>query len=266
MRGDVVQIVTNNYCNIHCEWCSFLCDHPIRSDSEWLSRRERWEITAEEVELFCTRFEGYYVDSTHKLLGGETTAIPPKKLYAIIDGFQRYDRKLKLVTNGFNIHGLDKAYLNKIGKIELNDHGVNRTHIKDCYNYLKGFYRGDIRRRSQLVHYDLDYARLKTTSGGEMCDSIMNPPTLYQGVVYPCCVLPAVELWNNNWKMREALTDAGWSLQNPSVCEVMVNWETTLPDYVKDQCRNYCWKPRNPAIGHKKTITLKQNDMIRKLS
>jgi len=85
--GAVVQIITNNYCNLHCEWCSFLCNLPISKDSKIINRRKAWNISTEEAELYCERFKGHYTNSIHKLLGGETTAMPPEKLYAIIDVF-----------------------------------------------------------------------------------------------------------------------------------------------------------------------------------
>lgn len=265
-RGSVIQIITNNYCNLHCEWCSFLCHIPMRKDSEWVGRREKWDMPASEAELFCERFKGYYEESTHKIMGGETTAMPPEKLYAIIDVFHNNNRRLKLLTNGFNIFGLDKNYLKKFYFIEMNDHGINHKHIMDCHKYLKTFYSGETKIRTVYNHYDLGATRLTCFEGSPCDESIMRPPMLCRGVIYPCCIHPGTELWNNNWKMSEALKAAGWSLENPDVCKVTENWRETIPAYVMDQCMHNCWIPRRcRQMGRSVRISLKPNDVIKKL-
>ena len=263
-RGVVVQVITNNYCNLHCEWCSFLGHVPFSKDSEVISHREKWDMPASEARLFCERFEGHYVNSVHKLLGGETTAMPPEKLYAIIDVFREHGRTLKLLSNGFNILGLDKDYLNKLDFIELNDHGINHDHLVECFRYLKTFYKGKLFRRRQDAHYDLGYAR-EHCKPGFPCNSFMNPPVLCRGVMYPCCTHPGVELWNNNWEMSDSLKKAGWGLDNPNVANALKNWKNTTPKYVVDQCSYNCWVPRRLSVRVSlKPITLKPNDVIKK--
>jgi len=221
-------------------------------------------MSVSEAELFCERFQGHYEESTHKLLGGEPTAMPPEKLYALIDIFHNDDRKLRMLTNGFNIIGLDKDYLNKFDCIELDDHGINHKHIIDCIRHLKTFYRGKIEKRLVVGHYDLEATR-RTCLPGNWCWSIMAPPILCRSVVYPCCIHPGMELWNNNWEMSAALKAAGWNLENPDIAKVMSNWVQTLPAYVKDQCSNHCWVPRRcRETGETRMITLKSNDVIRR--
>jgi hypothetical protein len=265
-RGAVVQIITNNYCNLHCEWCSLLCHLPFSKDSEIISHREKWDIPVSEAKLFCERFEGHYTNSIHKLLGGETTAMPSQRLYDIIDVFVEHDRKLKILSNGFNIFGLEKEYLNKLDSIELNDHGINHDHVVECFKYLKTFYEGELVRRTQDEHYNLGEAR-KHCIPGDPCNSFMNPIVLSRGVMYPCCIHPGVELWNNNWDMSDALRKAGWGLDNPNVASVVANWKNTVPKYVIDQCSNNCWVPRRLNKGVVlKQITLKKNDVIKKVN
>lgn len=263
-RGAVVQIITNNYCNLHCEWCSFMCHQPFSKDSSIISHREKWDMPESEARLFCERFKGHYEESVHKLLGGETTAMPPEKLYAIIDVFNEYGRSLKLLSNGFNIMGLSKDYLKKLDYIELNDHGINHDHVAECFKYLKTFYKGKLIRRQQSEHYDLGKAQ-ETCFPGAPCNSIMNPPVLCRGVIYPCCIHPGVELWSNNWGMSNSLKQAGWSLENPDVADVLKRWKQTIPDYVIESCNSRCWVSRrikNRPPMH--PITLKKNDVVRK--
>jgi hypothetical protein len=222
-------------------------------------------MSADDAELFCERFKGHYTESTHKILGGEPTATPPDIFYEVVDVFYNDNRKLKMLTNGFNILGLDPAYLNKFECIEFDDHGINHRHVLDCIRHLKTFYTGKIEKRSVPAHYNLEATR-KTCIPGDWCWSIMAPPILFQNVIYPCCIHPGMELLNNNQEMKTSLIDAGWSLDNPDVCTVMENWEQTIPDYVKDQCSHHCWIPRRCSkTGESKIITLKPNDVIKRV-
>lgn len=221
-------------------------------------------MSPEEAELFCERFSGHYEESTHKLLGGEPTAMPPEKLYALVDVFHNHNRKLKMLTNGFGILGLDESYLNKFECIEFDDHGINRKQVLNCIKHLKTFYLGKIEKRTVATHYNLEATR-KTCFQGSWCWSIMAPPILFQGVIYPCCIHPGMELLNNNRDMRMALIESGWSLENPDVCAIMEKWAQTIPDYVKNQCSNHCWIPRRcRKVGETRIITLKPNDVIRR--
>ncbi len=230
-----------------------------------IHRQEKWEISPDEAELFCERFEGHYTDSMHKFLGGEPTAIPEEKLYEIIDVFVNHKRKIKLLSNGFNLLGLKKSYLTKFSSIELNDHGINHDHVTECFRYLKPFFRGELYSRIQNKHYNLGEAR-KHCIPSSPCESIMNPPVLCRGVMYPCCVHPSSELWNNDWETREALIEHGWSLDNSHVAEVLVNWEHNLPEKLLLECSNNCWVPRRLNVEvDKQRITLKSNDVIKKL-
>ena len=263
-RGAVVQIITNNYCNLHCEWCSFLCHEPFSKDSKIISHRETWNMPVSEAELFCERFKGHYENSEHKLLGGETTAMPLDNLYGIIDVFVQHNRKLKILSNGFNIMGIDEDYLNKFHAIELNDHGINHDHVVDCLKYLKKVFKGKLLRRAQTKHYNLGYA-LEHCFPGKPCNSIMNPPVLCQGVMYPCCIHPGLELWDNTWNLRDSLKETGWGLDNPNVAQVLANWKNSMPAYAIDRCTNHCWvSRRTKKIGPLKPITLKKNDVIKK--
>jgi hypothetical protein len=229
-----------------------------------IHRRQPWEISIEEAELFCKRFKGYYEDSMHKFLGGEPTAIPPEKFYKLIDIFVDHGRKIKLLSNGFNLLGLKKSYLTKFSSIELNDHGINHDHITDCFRYLKTFYKGELYSRIQNKHYNLGEVR-KHCVPGVPCESIMNPPVLCRGVMYPCCVHPSGELWNNDWETREALIEAGWGLDNPDVADVLVNWRDNLPLKIYGECNDNCWVLRRVNVNVDKVpITLKHNDVIKR--
>ena len=129
--------------------------------------------------------------------------MPLSKLYGIIDVFTKHNRKLKLLTNGFNILGMSPSYLNKFQCIELNNHGINEEHIMLCERHLGQVYDGEIVMRTQKRHYNLEEAQ-KHCIPGDPCVSLLNPPVLYRGIMYPCCIHPGVELWNRNTKMAGA--------------------------------------------------------------
>jgi len=256
----------NNYCNLHCELCSDFSNIPIDPNSPLIERRTKWEIPLEEVELFCKRFDQVGLDKFVVLSGGEPTALPVETFNAMMDVFHRYRRKVIVLTNGYNLFGVSQSALQKASMIKLDDHGINHRHILDCVKYLKTFYRGHIRHIKTLYHYDLAKARKLEINKGGHCDRntlrTKIEVLIKQGVVYPCCAMASFDLYNNDLRMEEELTKAGWTLTNPNVLNVVKNWAKTLPEYVIHQCRDGCWWPRK-HVG-KVTITLKPNDVIRK--
>lgn len=264
----VMLIIVNNYCNLHCEHCSAMSNLPLRSDSPWIHRRKKWEVSLDEIELFCKRLKGFSEGSFHRLLGGEPTALPIQKLYDIIDIFSSYNREVHLLTNGYNVMGIDKPHLDKIGLIEFDDHGINEKHIANCIKYLKNInYSGKIITRIQRTHYDLIYARQRESNRKikreEGCPSIMSPPTFNERVIYPCCNGPNLEFYNNDTRMREELIAKGWSIDNPQLVDVLRKWKRNLPPYFEDQCLNHCWQP-NVRSEKKARITKKPHDVISK--
>jgi len=148
----VLQI--NNYCNLHCEHCTALCDTPLSPKSENLWRRKPWVITDEEATLYCERFKDIDIPETH-WVGGEVTMIPLKKFNKLVNIFDYYKKGIILLTNGYNLFNIDKDILNKIKRIDLDDHGINSLHIDKCRNYLKTFYKGEIKTVYNINHFDL---------------------------------------------------------------------------------------------------------------
>jgi hypothetical protein len=76
--------------------------------------------------------------------------------------------------------------------------------------------------------------------------------------------MASFDLYNNDKKMEEELTKAGWYLDNPNIINTVKNWKNTLPKYIHQQCRDGCWWPHKQILGKVK-ITLKPNDVIKKL-
>lgn len=264
IRGFIYHV--NNYCNLHCEHCSDLCNMPLDKSSEWLERRVKWDVPLEEVELFCKRFEGIDLGKRVVLTGGEPTALPVEKLNAVIDVFYAHRRRVVLLTNGYNVFGVGKAQLRKCAIVKLDDHGINHEHIEDCIKYLKKIGANPVHIYT-LHHYDLGATRkLEINRGGHCHRSTLLSQvevTVKQGVVYPCCAMASFDNYNNDRRMHEELTMAGWSLENQKLLETIKNFKETLPAYVFEQCENSCWWPHKRILGKIK-ITKKQNDIIRK--
>jgi len=257
----------NNYCNLHCEFCSDFSDKPIDKNSPWIERRTKWDVPLEEVELFCERFKGIALNKYVHLTGGEPTAMPIEKLNAVIDLLDTYHRRIVLLTNGFNVFGVGKEQLKKCAVIKLDDHGINNEHLLDCVKYLNSFTKGNIKHIYTLHHYDLDATRKLAINKGGHCPraTLLSDIEIVikQSVVYPCCAMASFDLYNNDTQMNDELIKAGWTLDNPSLLKTVLNFKKTLPTYVVKQCKEKCWWPHKRILGPTE-ITLKPNDVIRK--
>lgn len=256
---------TNNYCNLHCEYCSNMCDVPINPKNENIFRRERLELSLDDMVLFCERFKGVEEKTLNRLIGAEPTAMPIDKLEEMIECLYTYKRRIALTTNGFNFLGLSENTINKIDRIIFADHVINHELVDECKQYLKPFYKGKIGVVRVDVHYDLEAARHHPMNKGKMCNFMMENPVLWGSTIYPCCALPFVMVFNNNTLIRDELVKAGWTINNEDVVNIFRNWRETLPKYVIDQCKNYCWQPNYTAGGGGTRITLKPHDVIKKM-
>ena len=253
----------NNYCNLHCEYCSGMFNLSMNPNSPYPDRQRKWEIPIGDVELFCDRFRGIGESNNHRLTGGEPTALPAEKFEEIVEIFTSNDRRVTLITNGYDLMGISKGCLNKIGTIFLNDHGINHDHIESCIRYLKPFYKGAIKREVNTYHYNLWEAMKHPVNKNKKCGMWMRLPTLLQGVIYPCCNMPLIGRVDRNPRIREEFIKAGWVLTNPKVVRVLRNWRKTVPRYAVDQCLNNCWQPK-PQVGGRFDITSKPNDVIKR--
>lgn len=258
-------IKTNNYCNLHCEYCTNLCYLPLSRNNENIHRRKKWELSVAELTLFCERFKGIGESTYHHLTGGEVTMMPPRKLEALIDVLASYHRPMSLQTVGYNLLGISECSLNKIDEIVFGWHGINHQQVINSIKYLNKFhYRGRILVPDASYHFDLFPAIKHPSNKGRRCSYWMSVPSLVGSIVFPCCNLPWIMARNNNTVMEDELRKAGWVTHNDKLIDVLTNWRKTVPDYVVHQCENNCWMP-NIDVGQGQTmITLKENDLLEK--
>jgi len=185
------------------------------------------------------------------------------KLEEIIETFYSYGRKrISLLTNGYNIMGMEPKWLNKIEVINLDDHGINHEHIIKCYEYLKKAYKGKVQILEVLKHWNWDEARKHPRNILiKPCKAMMRSPSPYRGVIYPCCMSMHTDGMRKDMKGINALRSVGWTFHNPNVAETLRNWRTTLPKYILEKCLADCPRPYDD-ICRGKLITLKDNDVI----
>lgn len=252
----------NNYCNLHCEHCATLCHMPINPQSEYVDRRDKWEMSIKTIELFCERFKGIGEHDPHRFSGGEMTAMRLDKLEEMIEIFHNHGRTVWILTNGYNLMGLSLECLNRIGSIVLDDHGINHELIMRCHKYLKKVYKGSFTVLDIRYHWNWDNARQHSRNILQKpCGAMMRSPSVYRGVIYPCCMSMHTDGMRGDGEANRILREAGWTFYNPDIVETLGNWRTTLPKYVLEKCLTDCPRPHNGICGGKH-ITLKQNDVI----
>jgi len=253
----------NNYCNLHCEYCNYLCNSPISAEAENIWRRAKKEIEIDEAILYCEKFKDIKIPET-QWTGGEPTLLSEDKFHELIEIFYFYNKKINLLTNGYNLLNLDRNIIKKIHKITFDDHCINRKHIDNCISFLRAFYKGKIEIWTVKEHYDLKAAMKHPSNKGKMCDRWLTEVKINDYVVYPCCTMPAMMVLDNDTKIKDELTRAGWTLHNKNLLDSMRNYRETLPQFVQDQCLDNCWMP-NQYVGQQKLkITLKPYDKINK--
>lgn len=256
-------IMTNNYCNLHCEHCTNLCDIPLRKDNENIYRRTPWEISLHDLEVFCQRFEGIGEENWHRLTGGEFTMLHPGKAEDIIETLASYGRRMDTRTNGFGLLDIGETQLKKLDRIILSDHGINHQQIASCKAWLKSFFKGEIIQELVDHHWDVRAARGHRENQGRQCRFWLTTPLFhsYSGVIHPCCNTNCLMYMNNDTEMDDQLLLAGWTIFAEDLIPRLMNWKMTIPPYVLDQCENHCWYP-HIDLGKRTKITRKKNDNL----
>ena len=231
-------VLTNNSCNIDppCYSCSAKCDTP------WGSNPFRWEphITPlRSIEKFLDLIKGYRPKHWIRLSGGETTLCGPDYIESICEISHQHGRNISLLTNGARMLECDPHWFEFI---HLDEHIVNTGLIKEIRKYFKevGFKRYMVWVTKE--HRNLELQRTNHITEGLRCAAHMEAITLWRDTVYPCCVLPFLDGWNGDTKVRDSMNASGWTLNNPNLVETMKNWINTLQADAVFACHTQCWK------------------------
>lgn len=229
-------VLTNNFCDQSCYSCSAKCNTPMGSNPF------RWEphtTPLKSIETFLNRIDGYRPKHWIRLSGGETTLCGPEYIENICEMVHQHGRNISLLTNGARMLELDPHWFEFI---HLDEHLVNHDLINEIRRHFKkvGFKRYQVWVTKE--HRDLDLQRKDHITEGLRCSAHMEAITLWRDTVYPCCVLPFLDGWNNNTKVRESMIAAGWTITNPNLVETMKDWRNTLQADAVFACHTQCWK------------------------
>jgi organic radical activating enzyme len=229
-------VLTNNFCTLSCYSCSALCNRPIGSNP---FRWQRHVTPLEDIERFLDLIEDYRPEYWIRLSGGETTLCGPEYLEELCEIIHSHGRNVSLLTNGARMQELDPHWFEFI---HLDEHIVNEHHIYQTAEYFKeqGYKRFQI--LPTKVHRDLALQRKDHVSPGLHCEGWMQAISLWRKTVYPCCVLPFLDGWNNDTTIRESLQNAGWFIHNPNLADTMRDWKHTTPPEIVHACALQCWK------------------------
>ena len=228
-------VLTNNFCNLSCWSCSALCNKPIGSNP---FRQEKYITPLSNIERFLELIKDYRPKYWIRLSGGEVTLCPVNHVEHIADLSHLYGRNISLLTNGANMLGIDPHLFEFI---HLDEHILNEKLIYQVADYFKsvGYKRYQI--LTTKVHRDLNIQRRGHVTEGLNCSAMMQAISLWRDTIYPCCVLPFLDGWNGNTKIRDSLLKAGWSIFNDDLVDTMDNYKDTLPEDAVYACTNQCW-------------------------
>lgn len=229
-------ILTNNFCDQACYSCSALCNRPFGSNP---FRWEKHITPISSIEKFLDLMDGYRPKYWIRLSGGETTLCGPEYLEEVCEVVHQHGRNISLLTNGARMLECDPDWFEFI---HLDEHIINHDLIQKIRREFKksGFKRYQVWVTKE--HRDLELQRTDHITDGLNCSANMEAISMWRDTVYPCCVLPFLDGWNNNTLVRESLHEAGWSLENDNLVETMENWMNTLPENAIHACETQCWK------------------------
>jgi len=144
-----------------------------------------------------------------------------------------------------------------IDKIALDDHGILGSLFWIIHGKLKTRYEGQIELRETLYHYNIYEARKHPANHGKKCPRFMRAPVIWDGRIYPCCILPTL----SDPELDLELTGNGFYASNPELKYVLLNWRSLLPRGIIDRCLYHCHRPKIKT-GSKMKITRKRDDIL----
>lgn len=251
-------LFTNNRCNLHCEMCSSGCNRSIGTHP---FQAMAWEVDVDDVALFLGHLRQLNKKQEIRLLGGETTMLPWKKLYLIINMIKTEGHSLSLLTNGFGLPIMDLEQLQKIDRIVLNDHGPNHQIIGECVDRLHDLGHTDFEVIRHKYHYNLEESAAHVQNKGKNCFQWLTLPAIYDRVLYPCCsMMQLKEGQRDSWM---SLKRSGWHLDNPSLMTDIQDLSSLKP-MIFQRCFNECYMP-DIHLGTKIQLTSKPEDHPRRM-
>jgi hypothetical protein len=196
----------------------------------------------EDLEVFLGNIRTWRPELPVRLEGGELTVIDLEKIERYIQAVKSNGRKLEIITNGYNILRINPF---DIDWIVLDEHRQNKKLIKE----IKKTYDENGYENYHIVstpdHYDLSYMIENNNPDCLRCPEYFNSVTLWNKVVYPCCISPMLDSWARlqDRRVRELLIREDWTYDNPDLGYKLEN-ENVSPDLLYAM-RSRCWRGKN---------------------
>lgn len=226
-----LSIFLNNYCNLDCYSCAAL---------GMITRLPPVNTSLDDIEKFLIHMEKLHPGKSIMLTGGEPTMYP--FLREVCDLVHSYGFKVSMLTNGFKVFSPELFDF-----IILDYHGENKEKLAEWTSLLeKSEVEWDI--RSKQHHQDIPFAMKDNITKGARCSNWLNPLTLWQNVVYPCCNIMCVEWWHDTFEVTMSLINSGWIVDNSNLVKCIENWRESLPSEFYRLCTIGCWKDANKAL------------------
>lgn len=258
-------IYTNNYCNLHCEFCNTGGEYPMGATP---FTAEKWDLDLNDL----IKFVDMVPPARMRLCGGEPTAMKISKLEAAIRIIHEAGHEPAMITNGFGLFHIDPEVLQMLANVVIDNHTVNARLALECDAYLLSL--GVEHKVGTMAwrHFDLleaERTKRDTEYAGQRCYLWLYRPALYKDVIVPCCAMHLLKAGGTD--VVEHLRDAGWHVDNPEFLSLFIEAQirkmsnrSTSPDpYIDNLCRYECWQPHF-RDGPWKPITAKPNDVERR--
>jgi len=238
----VIIVITNITCNLKCFCCSTFCDLDIGSNSY---NKEAFTLKSYVLNQFLENISEYKPDSYISLQGGETTVLKDEAIREYVKIIKNNNRKVLCLTNGFNIRKLN-PYL--FDAIVLDEHMDNKLDIDLAVKYFDEVSYDNYSINITRYHYDLRYIMKDDRIINDFkCGDLYDAITLFKKVVYPCCVSPMLQGYDNRVDYVHDLISKGFIYNNKNLSNVLNNVEGNLPESFIDVCNNYCYRRKIKA-------------------
>lgn len=231
---DHVMVLVTNVCNLSCYSCSALCDYSFGSNP---FRDTPYVMPPEMLDEFLSNISDYNPDYWIRLEGGEVSTVPHDTLLKYIEIIHSHGRKVDTLSNGYKL--LDYP-ADLFDYVMLDEHIQNQELIKKIVKYYDNNGYENYLIHPMHHHIDLGLQRKNNTAPGVKCRNWMDRITLYKGVIYPCCMSPFLEGWDNKICQTPALIKAGYTYNNKHLTELINNWEKHIPEEAINTCINGC--------------------------
>ena len=241
-NNKVIIAITNVTCNLKCFKCSTFCDTDIGSN---IYNKDAFILKPVILNEFLENISDYRPDYYISLQGGETTLLNPDIINEYSKVIKDNNRKVLCLTNGYGIRKLNPFLFDVI---ILDEHMQNKNDIKLAINYFESVGYRDY--TINITRYHCDFRSVMKDNrivNDFKCSDMFDAITLFNKVVFPCCVSPMLMGYDNRIDYVNDLKSNGFIYDNKDLSKMLNNIETFLPDSFNDVCLNYCYRRKIKA-------------------